>query len=154
MGTDGVFRQPFFKLSRPIRLAIGVVCLLALVIGSAFGNPLPEGSTYGSRAQSVFGLIVFQAVLYLASNNKKLIQWHTIIVGLGLQQIIALFVLKTSAGYDLFNWIATLAADFLSQAYPAAAFFFDDEIVFDRFWFIVCLAMSLAYFCRLNTTLG
>jgi len=127
-----------------VRLIIGVVCLLALILGSAFGNPLPSGTSYGSRAQSVFGLFIFQLVLYLSSNNKKLIQWHTVIVGLALQQIIALFVLKTSAGFDLFNWIATLAGDFLSQAYPASAFFWTGPV--EQFWFIATTLPAIIFF--------
>jgi concentrative nucleoside transporter, CNT family len=53
----------------------------------------------------------------------------TVIIGLFFQQVIALFVLKTGAGYSTFRWIATLASDFLTQAYPAAQFFFDAETI-------------------------
>jgi len=135
---------PFFKINRRIRFGIAWVLLLALVLGSAFGNPLPANSSYGSRAQSVFGLLVFQSVLYLSCNNKSLIQWHTIIVGLGLQQIIALFVLKTSAGFDLFNWVAKLAGDFLAQAYPASAFFWTGPV--EQFWFIATTLPAIIFF--------
>lgn len=57
------------------------------------------------------------------------------IVGLFLQQVVALFVLKTSAGYSLFRWIATLASDFLAEAYPAAEFFFDAETI-AKHWYM------------------
>lgn len=60
----------------------------------------------------------------------------TVIVGLFLQQVIALFVLKTGAGFSLFHWIATLAGDFLNQALPAAAFFFDADTI-GKHWFFV-----------------
>ena len=58
------------------------------------------------------------------------------IVGLFMQQAVALFVLKTSAGFSIFKWLATLASDFLSQAYVGAAFFFDAETV-AKHWFFV-----------------
>jgi Na+ dependent nucleoside transporter N-terminus len=61
----------------------------------------------------------------------------TVIVGLFLQQAIALFVLKTRAGFSIFKWIATLAADFLSQANAGAAFFFDADTVNVKHWFFV-----------------
>jgi nucleoside permease NupC len=51
-----------------------------------------------------------------------------------LQQAIALFVLKTGAGFSMFNWIATLAADFLRQSHAGAAFFFDEASLH---WFFV-----------------
>ena len=58
------------------------------------------------------------------------------IVGLFLQQAIALFVLKSGAGFHIFNWIATLASDFLAQALVGAGFFFDAETV-SKHWFFV-----------------
>jgi CNT family concentrative nucleoside transporter len=61
----------------------------------------------------------------------------TIIVGLFLQQAIALFVLKSSAGFSIFRWIAILASDFLAQANAGATFFFDAEVVNVNRWFFV-----------------
>lgn len=60
----------------------------------------------------------------------------TVIVGLFLQQAIALFVLKTSAGFSIFTWIATLASDFLNQSKAGATFFFDAETI-SKGWFFV-----------------
>jgi len=70
----------------------------------------------------------------------------TVIVGLFLQQVIALFVLKTGAGFDIFHWVANLAADFLAQAKPAAAFFFDNETVYQKFWFFVNTLSAIIFF--------
>lgn len=39
----------------------------------------------------------------------------TVVVGLFLQQAIAMFVLKSGAGFKIFSWIAILASDFLAQ---------------------------------------
>lgn len=123
--------NPWFKLPYYARLAIGWLALLGLIFGSAFGFALQEGSTYGQRAQSVFGLFCFQLILYICSAHRNAIQWRTIIVGLGLQQILAMFVLRSGAGFSIFNWIAQLASDFLTQAYYGSAFFFDTETVFE-----------------------
>lgn len=51
-----------------------------------------------------------------------------------LQQAIALFVLKTGAGFSTFDWIATLARDFLEESYIGGAFFFDQASLQ---WFFV-----------------
>lgn len=53
-----------------------------------------------------------------------------------MQQAIALFVLKTGAGFSIFKWLATLAADFLDQALAGAGFFFDAETL-TKHWFFV-----------------
>ena len=65
------------------------------------------------------------------------------IVGLFLQQVIALFVLKTGAGFSIFNWIATLASDFLNQSQAGAAFFFDEATV-QKHWFYVNTVRALS----------
>ena len=86
--------KPFFKLPWLVRLGLGWAVLLAIVLGSAFGFPLPpvsfslismfacfpdpeflQGTGYGDRAISVFGLLVFQVCLYLSSLHKKHVPW-------------------------------------------------------------------------------
>ncbi|KAG8977983.1 hypothetical protein FRB90_008622 [Tulasnella sp. 427] len=61
------------------------------------------------------------------------------------QQIIAIFVLKTSAGFSIFSWIAYLASDFLSQAYKGSAFFFSDEIVSKHYFFVNTLGAIIFF---------
>jgi nucleoside permease NupC len=53
-----------------------------------------------------------------------------------IQQAVALFVLKSGAGFSIFKWIATLASDFLDQALAGAAFFFSDTVT-GYHWFFV-----------------
>ena len=60
----------------------------------------------------------------------------TVIVGLFFQQVIAMFVLKTGAGFAIFKWIATLASDFLAQAKAGATFFFNAEVVSEGWFFV------------------
>lgn len=136
---------PWYKLPRTARLTIGWLCLLGIVFGSAFGFPLTGNSDYGHRAISVLGLFVFQCGFYLCSINRSAICWPTVIVGLFLQQTIALFVLKTGAGYSLFKYIADLANDFLSEANVGAQFFFDAETVAKK-WFFVNVLSAVIFF--------
>ncbi|KAG2074563.1 H+/nucleoside cotransporter [Suillus decipiens] len=136
---------PWYKLPRTIRLTIGWLCLLAIVFGSAFGFPLTGNSNYGHRAISVLGLFIFQCGFYLCSMNRSAICWPTVIVGLFLQQAIALFVLKTGAGFSFFKYVADLANDFLSQADVGATFFFDAETVAKK-WFFVNVLSAVIFF--------
>ena len=57
-------------------------------------------------------------------------------VGLFFQQAIALFVLKSDAGFHMFKWLATLVSDFLDQSLVGATFFFDQDTV-NKHWFFV-----------------
>ncbi|KDN44977.1 hypothetical protein RSAG8_05150, partial [Rhizoctonia solani AG-8 WAC10335] len=140
-----IISKPFFSLSYRVRLAMGWFALLGIVFGSAFGFPLPEGTGYGDRAISVFGLFVFTTGFWLSSKHRSHIPWPTVVVGLFMQQAIALFVLKTDAGFKLFLWIARLAADFLEQAGPAAGFFFDPETT-AKHWFFVNTLGAIIFF--------
>lgn len=140
--------RPWFKLPYRARLAVGWLCLLAIVFGSAFGFKLENGTTYGDRAISVLGLLVFQTGFVLTSRDRRNIPWPTVIVGLFLQQAIALFVLKSGAGFSIFNWIATLASDFLNEGLVGAGFFFDPDTV-NKHWFFVntlgCIIFFIAF---------
>ncbi|KAJ6603122.1 Na+ dependent nucleoside transporter C-terminus-domain-containing protein [Mycena sp. CBHHK59/15] len=126
-------QEPWYKLPYKVRLAVGWLCLLGIVFGSAFGTNLSsalgltglQNTNYGDRAISVLGLLIFQCGFFLSSTNRSAIPWPTVIVGLFIQQAIALFVLKSGAGFSIFKWIATLASDFLSEGLVGGAFFFD-----------------------------
>jgi len=55
------------------------------------------------RFFGIFGIIVILGIAYLMSNNKKAINWRTIISGLVFQLCIAIFVLKTPWGQFIFG---------------------------------------------------
>ncbi|KAF7321497.1 hypothetical protein MKEN_00670500 [Mycena kentingensis (nom. inval.)] len=138
-------QTPFFKLPYMVRIGMGWVALLAIVFGSAFGFALEGNTTYGDRAISVLGLFIFQFGFYLSSMNRSAIPWPTVLVGLFIQQAIALFVLKSGAGFSIFHFIATLAADFLNQGLVGAAFFFDADTI-GKHWFFVNTLSCIIFF--------
>ena len=134
--------SPAPAFSHPLLFEIvGPACLSTLPClsssASVLQTPLQcKQSTYGDRAISVLGLFVFQTAFFLSSKNRSAIPWPTVIVGLFMQQAIALFVLKSGAGFSIFKWIATLASDFLSQGLAGAQFFFNADVI-QQFWFFV-----------------
>jgi CNT family concentrative nucleoside transporter len=73
----------------------------------------------------------------------------TVIVGLFIQQVIALFVLKTSAGYSIFKWIATAANDLINCGHAGAAFFFDEDTVNNKGWGFVSVLPCIVFFVAL-----
>lgn len=66
-------------------------------------------------------------------------------MGLFFQQAIALFVLKTDAGFRIFRWIAFLASDFLEQSQVGAAFFFDQDTI-NKHWFFTGVLSAIIFF--------
>jgi len=55
------------------------------------------------KGQSIIGLAIILAICYLLSENRKAIRLRVILWGLGLQFIFALFILKTNAGFIIFD---------------------------------------------------
>ena len=89
-----------------LRLPLGAIGAIAVILIGAFASPESADNTRPNRAVSLFGLLVFIAVLYLTSRNRALVKWHTVIMGMLTQFIIALFVLRTGVGckLSLENW--------------------------------------------------
>ncbi|TFK25514.1 H+/nucleoside cotransporter [Coprinopsis marcescibilis] len=140
-----LIQEPWYKLPYWVRLSVGWLCLLGIVFGTAFGFELGNGSTYGDRAINVLGLFLFQLGFWITSKHRSHVPWPTVIVGLFLQQAVALFVLKTGAGFSIFRWIAQLAEDFLAQALKGAVFFFDPEVI-AKPWFFVNVLSAIIFF--------
>ncbi|KAI9433080.1 Na+ dependent nucleoside transporter C-terminus-domain-containing protein [Lactarius psammicola] len=138
-------QEPFFRIQKYIRFALGwltsTAYIIAVILGSAFGLRLENGTNHGDRVISVVGLIVFQFGFYATSRNRSAIQWRTVIVSLFVQQAIALFVLKSGPGFHTFKWLATLASDFLAQGLVGAAFFFELDTLFTIIFFIAFMQM-------------
>ena len=59
----------------------------------------------GLKLQAVLGLVVFLAIAWLVSENRKIFKWKTALVALGLQFFLALFMLKVGVVQDFFFWL-------------------------------------------------
>ncbi|KAI7521246.1 hypothetical protein KC316_g19597, partial [Hortaea werneckii] len=109
------------------RLPAGAALTVAVILAGAFGSKESEDNTRENRAVSLFGLVVLIAALYGTSRNRKAINWHPVIVGMLIQFLIALFVLRTEAGYDIFKFISDLARALLGFAKDGVAFLTSEE---------------------------
>lgn len=110
----------------------GLLTVAVLIIGS-MASKETEHNTRADRAVSLFGLLVFVSLFYATSADRKRINWKTVQVGLITQFIIALFVLRSSVGYDIFKFISDLAVDLLGFAGNGFAFLFTDPSKFGYF---------------------
>lgn len=55
--------------------------------------------------QAVLAVLVFIAIGYACSSNRKAINWKTIAWAFGLQLVFAILILKTTPGQWVFNWL-------------------------------------------------
>jgi concentrative nucleoside transporter, CNT family len=125
---------------------LAIVCIGAFVPAESLDN------TRANRAISIAGLIIFIGILYASSNNRSKIPWHTVIGGELCQFIIAVFVLKITAGYDIFNFISFLARAFLGYAGDGLAFLTDEDAL-TLGWFITGVLPAIIFFIAVTQCL-
>ncbi len=115
------------------------------------GSFVPEetgDNTRANRAISVFGLIIMLAALTATSRNWRIIPWHTVIGGMLTQFIVAVFVLRTKAGYDIFKFISDMARQLLGFAGQGFAFLTDAEMA-SKPWFLTNVIPAIIFFIAL-----
>ena len=121
------------------RLLAGATLTLAVIMVGAFASKESADNTRENRAVSLFGLGVLILGMWVSSRNRRAINWHTVIVGFLMQFIIALFVLRTSVGYDIFSFISSLARSLLGFAKDGVAFLTTPDIAANTFFFFSVL---------------
>lgn len=124
---------------------LGTICVM--IVGSFVTEEVGK-NTRAHRAQSLFGLVVFIAVLYATSRDRKMVQWHTVISGMLIQFIIGLFVLRTGAGYDIFAFISSLARSLLGFAGQGTSFLTSEETA-TLPWFLINVLPAIIFFVAL-----
>ncbi|KAF2276993.1 H+/nucleoside cotransporter-like protein [Westerdykella ornata] len=105
-----------------LRVPLGAALVIAVIIVGSFASKESADNTRANRAVSLFGLVVFLFCFWATSRNRRKIVWHTVIVGMLVQFIVALFVLRTKAGYDIFSFVSELARSLLGYAKEGTAF--------------------------------
>ena len=84
-----------------LQLPAGALVVFGVILIGAFASPESRDNTRANRAVSLFGLVVILFVLWATSKHRSMIRWHTVIVGMLVQFIVALFVLRSRAGCQL-----------------------------------------------------
>jgi concentrative nucleoside transporter, CNT family len=77
---------------------------------------------------SIIGIIFIFIVAFLLSNNKKKINWRTIIIGFLIQLSFAVIVLKSAVGKKALQKVATMATSIIGYANEGINFLFGAAI--------------------------
>lgn len=112
---------------------------LAVILVGTFVSPESKDSKRSDRAISFFGCCVAIFGLWATSSKRKAVNWQPVISGMLIQFIVALFVLRTGAGYDIFNFISKLCRQLLGFARNGVAFLTTKEISQYTFFFFSVL---------------
>lgn len=132
------------KLHKPLAAVVAVAVFL---VGTMV-SPEDGENTRARRAQALFGLVIMIAFMTLTSRNWRMIPWHTVIGGMLSQFVVAVFVLRTQAGYDIFNFISFLARTLLGFANEGVVFLTDDTVP-DLPWFFTGVIPPIIFFVAL-----
>ena len=76
------------------------------------------------KFQGVFGIVLILGIAIGLSNNRKAIDWRLVGSGLGIQLILALFILKVPIGKTIFEVLGHLIEKVLSYSNQGAEFVF------------------------------
>ena len=78
------------------------------------------------RFISLLGLLVFVCISYICSNNRKFIPWNTVLWGIALQLILGVLLLKSEIGLKTFQFLGSVAEQFLNFSDAGAKLVFGD----------------------------
>ncbi|KAI1609526.1 CNT family concentrative nucleoside transporter [Exophiala viscosa] len=130
------------------RTPLAALVAIAVILVGTFVSPESQDNTRGNRAISLLGLAIMLVVLYATSRDRSKIRWHTVIGGMLTQFVIAVFVLRTGAGYDIFNFISGLARDLLGFANQGTEFLTAASVL-KLGWFLTGVVPPIIFFVSL-----
>ncbi|ORZ30904.1 Na+ dependent nucleoside transporter C-terminus-domain-containing protein [Catenaria anguillulae PL171] len=122
--SNDTLSKPFAMVLGPIATAMGrfsdnfwaivfAIMTLAIFVVGIIVMPDSELGTKLDRVRSLAGLVVITLVMYALSNNRAKVEFRLVAVGMLAQAILAIFVLKTSIGSQIFSFIAKMVSNFL-----------------------------------------
>ncbi|RVX72641.1 hypothetical protein B0A52_04039 [Exophiala mesophila] len=130
------------------RIWLAALGAIGVILVGSFVSEESDDNTRGNRAISLLGLAVMIAVLWATSRNRSKIRWHTVIGGMLTQFIVAVFVLRTQAGYDIFDFISFLARQLLGFADQGVSFLTAPSVI-DLHWFLTGVVPPIIFFVAL-----
>ena len=112
-----------------------------------------QGFSFNSLWRGVIGMISLLIIAFLFSSNKKAIDWKTVGLGVALQLLIAIGVLKVSFIQKAFEWVGSLFVSVLDYTRAGSKFLFEGLVVdMDTFGFI--FAFHLIQVARTSVSVG
>lgn len=115
-----------------------------------------QGFTISSLWRGILGMLVLVTIAFLFSSNRKAINWKTVGIGLGIQLLIAIGVLKVPLVQSLFEHIGKVFVSILDFTRAGSKFLFEGLVVdMDTFGFIFAFQVlpTIVFFSALTSVL-
>ncbi|CAK7219731.1 hypothetical protein SCUCBS95973_003918 [Sporothrix curviconia] len=121
------------------------VATIAIILLGTFVPEESNDNSRGDRAISLLGLVVFLSVFYATSRDRSRINSLAVVGGTAAQFVLGLFVLKTEAGYGIFNFIGDMAKKLLGYS-SVGTIFLTDSSVPALGWFFISVVPAVIFF--------
>ena len=144
-----------------LKTKLYLILLTILISQISFGQDLTNGiiESKGFSLESLIrGLIGMASLIFIAfllSNNKKAINWRTVVIGLTFQLIIAICVLKVKFIMNGFESIGQIFISILKFTQAGSEFLFGDMLNVDSFGYIFAFQVlpTIIFFSALTSVL-
>ncbi|CAO3633801.1 unnamed protein product [Cunninghamella echinulata] len=120
---------PLRPLSPRVRSFLYASLVIVVIVVTVFSLPETENSNRVQRLIALFGLFVFLVGTFATSNNHKAVNLNTVSGAILIQFLLALFVLRSQVGNDIFSWLSNFCKEYLQKAQEAVAFLLSEKIV-------------------------
>ena len=114
-----------------------------------------EGFSINSMLRGILGMVALLAIAYLFSSNKKGINWKTVFIGLAIQLILAIGVLKVEFIKTGFEFVGGLFVKVLDFTRAGSEFLLGGMMNVDNFGFIFLFQVlpTIIFFSALTSLL-
>lgn len=114
-----------------------------------------EGFSLNSLLRGILGMIALLGIAYLFSSDKKSISWKTVLIGLGIQLVLAVGVLKIGFVKTGFEFVGSLFVKVLDFTRAGSEFLLGGMMNVDTFGFIFLFQVlpTIIFFSALTSLL-
>ena len=126
-------------------------------LNNSFSNEIitSQGFSVESLLRGIIGMIILISISYLISNKRKAINWKAVIIGLAIQIILAVSVLKIPFVQSIFESAGKIFVKILDFTMEGTKFLFGDLVSTENFGnvFIFSILPTVIFFAALTSVL-
>ncbi|KAH6565006.1 hypothetical protein BASA50_009413 [Batrachochytrium salamandrivorans] len=137
--------KPFERVPGIVKSFAFLAFTLILIVVISLTNPVSGDNTLLARLQSYAGILVTIFAMWATSTNRKAVPWHTVASGMFMQYLIALFVLRTTVGFNIFKYISVKIAKFLDYSAFGLEFLITPD--YNHTLFAASVFPAIIFFC-------
>ena len=126
-------------------------------LNNSFSNEIvtSQGFSVESLLRGIIGMIILISISYIISNKRRAINWKAVIIGLAIQIILAVSVLKIPFVQSIFESAGKIFVKILDFTMEGTKFLFGDLVSAENFGnvFIFSILPTVIFFAALTSVL-